>query len=192
MNFPASNSEDYVTIGDQGLHELRAFTICAWVKFLSTANGTIVSYSAPGSTNEISIYVFLNHVLFAVKDDWKWTETSAFGSSSWHSLCLTWSSMNGEIRLYEDKVLRDVITGVGTGQKITRGGNWTLGKDQAAAGEIPIYGKLMEVNVWGCVLPAEDISKFSTDCKSGIHGDIKRWTDFEACSGRGRQDCGYN
>ena len=90
--------------------------------------------------------------------------------------------MNGEVRMYHDSVLTLVETGVVTGQKITRGGEWMLGK-------LPVPGylfwfahmdhmELMGVNVWGCVLTPKEIAKFSTNCETCMQGNIIQWPEF--------------
>ena len=53
---------------DPGLTGLSAVTVCAWVKLVKNANGSIISYAVPSSANEFGIWCYTNVVEFYVKN----------------------------------------------------------------------------------------------------------------------------
>jgi hypothetical protein len=59
-----------VEVDDPDLPELSAFSICAWAKFVKNADGTILSYAVPTSTNEIAIWCYTSVVMFSITNDW--------------------------------------------------------------------------------------------------------------------------
>ncbi|XP_028411986.1 neuronal pentraxin-1-like isoform X2 [Dendronephthya gigantea] len=200
LQFPRYSTNDYVVISDPSLTEMDALTICAWVKFVSNGKGAIITYAVPGSTNELAIWCYVNVVLISVKNlVWFRAYNSTMSDGSWHALCMTWSSANGEIRVYKDDVLTDVRAGVGIGEKTVGGGTWVLGQDQDTVGggfdiKDSLRGELTMVNVWRRVLTRQEITKFSTNCENCMIGDVKRWTEFRTglrgnVELREKQDC---
>ena len=57
---------------DPGLTGLSAVTVCAWVKLVKNANGSIISYDVPMflNANEIGIWCYTNEVVFSLKNYW--------------------------------------------------------------------------------------------------------------------------
>jgi CUB/sushi domain-containing protein len=111
------------------------------------------------------------------------TYNSLLSDGFWHSICLTWSNVDGILTVYKDNVLTDQASGVATGKNISGGGRWVLGQDQDSVGggfaiKDAFEGELAEVNVWGRVITKQEIACFSTDCQRRMNGDVKSWTEF--------------
>ncbi len=73
MLFPRHSTLDYVEVDDPGLTGLSAVTVCAWVKLVKNANGTIISYAVLMflHANEIGIWCYTNEVVFCLKSSWE-------------------------------------------------------------------------------------------------------------------------
>lgn len=103
----------------------------------------------------------------------------------WHSICFTWSSQNGEYKVYKDGKMVNKGGGFQQGQTISGGGTWVLGQDQDSVGgsfEISqvMQGEMTEANVWNKVLSEKVIERFSSRCQSNLKGNVKSWSDFKS------------
>ncbi|CAB4041436.1 Hypothetical predicted protein, partial [Paramuricea clavata] len=164
MLFPRHSIKDYVEVDDPDLPELSAFSICAWAKFVKNADGTILSYAVQGGSkkaNEIAIWCYRTKVIFSITNVWTTTYNSLLSDGFWHSICLTWSNVDGNLAVYKDNVMTDQASGVVTGKNISGGGRWVLGQDQDSVGggfaiQDAFQGELAEVNVWGRVLTKQE------------------------------------
>ena len=112
------------------------------------------------------------------------SQNSVISDESWHAMCVTWSSVDGNLTVYRDNTVTDSYTGVHAGQMVSGGGLWVLGQDQDSWGggfDIvdSFHGEMAELNVWSRVLSRQEIAEFSTDCERCMNGDVISWSEFK-------------
>ncbi|XP_077998229.1 neuronal pentraxin-1-like [Glandiceps talaboti] len=155
---------------------LTAMTMCSWVK-VGDGSGrydTLVSYYTVSDNDELVLYV-LNSLQLYVINTVIYTSLNV-ADGSWHSLCVTWDSINGDWAVYDNGTMRNSDTGFQSGQTITGGGTLILGQgqDSLRGGYDPsraLIGTIAYLQIWSRALSADEIA--AIDCCS--HGDVYTW-----------------
>jgi hypothetical protein len=104
-----------------------------------------------------------------------------------HHVCVTWESSSGDVNVYKDGALSEILVDVQTGTQIKDGGIWVIGQDQDSPGggfqaKDSFKGILTEVNIWNRTLGSDEIESFAKDCDSLVQGNYKAYSDFNISS----------
>ena len=104
-----------------------------------------------------------------------------------HHVCVTWESSSGDVNVYKDGALSEILVDVQTGTQIKDGGIWVIGQDQDSPGggfqaKDSFNGILTEVNIWNRTLGSDEIESFAKDCDSLVQGNYKAYSDFNISS----------
>ncbi|KAJ7382135.1 Neuronal pentraxin-1 [Desmophyllum pertusum] len=202
MTFPRISTSDYAMKANAIGSSLSAFTVCFFVKLKDpdtpSSALTVYSYAASASPSGNGIYVCLSSPNIAINigtpkqiDEIK--TNSKIEDDQWHHVCVTWENSKGEWQLYMDGQLKENGTGMMKDHHNPSGGTVVFGQDQDSVGggfetgDAFGPGELTEVNLWGKVLSASDISAQHANCtitqaslvhwwdqfKGGVHGEVQ-------------------
>ncbi|XP_078596817.1 uncharacterized protein LOC144873379 [Branchiostoma floridae x Branchiostoma japonicum] len=180
MTFPAEiSTANYVEVHATMDEPLSELTICMDIRAHSATTGPFFSYAIPGRSNELT-------ALGRHNADWYKmligdTQSDRFPLpirvNTWHVLCVTWRSEDGDWAFYIDG--RSVMSGSGlaTGHLIGNNGVWILGQEQDSlrggfSTNEAYRGDLARFNVWDYVLSSEEMDGFH-GCRNG--GNVIDW-----------------
>ena len=104
-----------------------------------------------------------------------------------HHVCVTWESSSGDVNVYKDGALSEILVDIQTGTQIKDGGIWVIGQDQDSPGggfqaKDSFKGILTEVNIWNRTHGSDEIESFAKDCDSLVQGNYKAYSDFNISS----------
>ncbi|XP_070548561.1 uncharacterized protein [Ptychodera flava] len=137
----------------QIMPDMRSMTVCIWMKTCNvTRRGTLVSYAVSNQSEELVINYNATSIRTVIKGH---SEPIALNVAdcTWHHICLTWTSQNGDLKFYYDGVRLVERTDVGKGGNLKGGGRLVLGQrlryfDGEFIPEEAFCGSLAEFNVW--------------------------------------------
>ena len=104
LKFTSAGKLDYA-VWDGGLRSdwkpLEQLTLCSWISTLDKQNyGTVFSYATDDEANSLTLTDYSGFV-FYVNGANVVTDVTA-NDGQWHLICATWSSPEGQLRLYSD------------------------------------------------------------------------------------------
>ncbi|XP_070565175.1 fibropellin-1-like [Ptychodera flava] len=154
---------EYVETDD--LPGLTQFSICVWIKTRDTTNaGTIFTLGTSAQPNTLALYDCRNLKLVIVEETL--ATTASLNNGAWHHICLTWSSTNGDWRIYKDGVSEKSGTGFQRGRVIKKDATVTIGQYKSSNTDIFIQGRsfigeMSRLHMYSAVLSAGNVNKLS-------------------------------
>ncbi|XP_076145380.1 sushi, von Willebrand factor type A, EGF and pentraxin domain-containing protein 1 isoform X2 [Alosa pseudoharengus] len=183
LDFEVSGIHGFVMI-DGVMPSLRAITCTFWMRSSDTMNyGTPVSYAVEGSDNAFLLIDYNGWVLY-VNGKERITDCPAVNDGLWHHIGVSWSSEDGDWRVYIDGSPSDGGKGLSVGTFIPGGGVLVLGQDQDQRGEgfNPVesfVGSLSQLHIWNYVLSSQQIRALANGCPGDLsRGTVFAWSDF--------------
>ena len=165
LKFTSAGKLDYA-IWDGGLRSdwkrLEQLTLCSWISTLVKQNdGTVFSYATNDEANSLTLTNYSGFV-FCVNGAKMVTDVSA-NDGQWHLICATWSSPEGQLRLYSDVELKDKGAGLAANTSVHHNGTAIVGQEQDVRGgglnnAESYVGQLYGVELWDTVLDGQQIA----------------------------------
>ncbi|XP_034553947.1 neuronal pentraxin-1 [Notolabrus celidotus] len=184
ISFPMRTNYMYGRMKKTLLQEIFALTLCLWIKAgVGPSLGTPFSYSAPGQANELVLIEWGNNPMELLINDKAVTLPLTLGDGKWHSVCVTWTTRDGQWEVYQDGVQRGSGMNLSPWHPIKPGGVFILGQEQDTLGgrfdaTQSFVGEMSELHMWSHVLSASDIYSLAS-CGSHLRGDILAWSESE-------------
>ncbi|XP_077998209.1 neuronal pentraxin-2-like [Glandiceps talaboti] len=157
--------------------DLTAMTMCTWVKVGDGSGGsdTLVSYNVPDKGDDCIVLYTMNSFILYIQHGYKYT-TLNFADGSWHSLCVSWESVNGDWAVYDNGTYRAGGTGLSSGETLAGGGTLVLGQEQdwirgGYQTNQALIGTIAYLQIWSRALSANEIA--AIDCSTT--GDVYTW-----------------
>ncbi|XP_061107701.1 sushi, von Willebrand factor type A, EGF and pentraxin domain-containing protein 1 isoform X3 [Conger conger] len=184
LDFEVSGIHGYVMM-DGVMPPLKEITCTFWMKSSDTTNyGTPISYAVEGGSDNAFLLVDYNGWVVYVNGKERVTDCPAVNDGRWHHVGVSWRGRDGDWKVYLDGALSDGGKGLSVGTTIPGGGALVLGQDQDQKGEgfNPVesfVGSISQLNIWDCVLTAQQIKALATSCPKDIsRGSVLAWSDF--------------
>lgn len=177
LYFPKPGVSDFSIAQGPG-EDLKALTLCAWVKTNSSSSyGTIFSYATPESDNTLTLLDYGGLVVW-INAQYDVTRLQ-IADGTWHQICLTWSSLQGDYKIFSNGQLK-ASGSISKGVPIKGSGTIVLGQEQDAQGggfsRIESFtGEMTYVDVWSRVIPQELLPN---PCQDYQPGDWVSWVEF--------------
>ncbi|XP_078000107.1 uncharacterized protein LOC144452818 isoform X2 [Glandiceps talaboti] len=165
--------------------DLSEFTICYWM-FLDEEYGdnsnVAFSYFVQGDTEGSIVVENVNDLVVIInnkKSDFTGINLNNLTS---HVICLTWSSQNGDLTIYDRKEELYTESGLASGESIKGGGYLVIGQKQSIPGggfnkEDAFNGRLRYFNFYSTVLNKKGIKMASRVCTPDC-GDVVSWREL--------------
>ncbi|XP_070573941.1 neuronal pentraxin-1-like [Ptychodera flava] len=177
------NDTSYADVTGSGpiVSPLNAISVCSWVKDLSVGEHAIFSISCPEEADEFIFWYESETELQIWMKDSSTTYVDTTYDQKWHHLCISWASVGGVAKFYEDGLLILNIGNFRAGEQIRGGGYMIVGQEQDTNGggfDIPqaFNGEMTALNVWDEVITDSLILTLS-ECHHYGSGTYYSWID---------------
>ncbi|XP_010903737.3 neuronal pentraxin-2 [Esox lucius] len=168
----------------QPVPELRAFTVCLWLRPTGLGLGTPFSYAVAEQPNELVLLQGLHTPMELLIDDKVAQLPLNVSRGNWHHICVSWSQRGGAWQAFQGGRLTGEGQGLATWHNIRPGGVLVLGQEQDTLGgrfdsAQALVGELSQWNLWERVLTSKEVSSLA-NCSRHVprpHGTVIAWTN---------------
>lgn len=184
-------------------------SLCVWARFTPLAgdkleegkNGTVVSYASRKKDDELALARSPEGMLrVVIKGEAVETQTR-IDDGQWHHMCVTWSSITGDAKVYIDGLEAASKSKHRVGAKVEPSGSFVLGEaQQGGPGKIQstagtsFRGDAAELSVWKRVLDRKEVLSMSKSSagKGKQKGCVLLWSFVGSSEEEGVQDMSDN
>uniref|UniRef100_A0A8C9QTU6 Neuronal pentraxin receptor n=1 Tax=Spermophilus dauricus TaxID=99837 RepID=A0A8C9QTU6_SPEDA len=204
ISIPIRNNYMYGRVR-KALPELYAFTACMWLRSKSggTGQGTPFSSSVPGQANEIVLLEAGHEPMELLINDKVAQLPLSLKDSSWHHICIAWTTRDGLWSAYQDGELRGSGENLAAWHPIKPHGILILGQEQDTLGgrfdaTQAFVGDITQFNLWDHALTPAQVLGIA-NCTGPLLGNVLPWEDklveafggatkssFDVCKGRAK------
>ncbi|KAM3921641.1 carbonic anhydrase 6 [Leptodactylus fuscus] len=175
FHFTSTHPAAHVEVHPLKALDLTQFTLCMWVRTKHEGNQKVFSYSTANTEHELVLSIGSGIYL------WIGGQSVDFNlhhrSEEWVHYCVRWESSSGRSELWvsglhgKEKILQK-------GYVLKPGGVTLLAKDRfnlLGLFDNSFIGKLSNLNLWGHLLSAQEISALSKCQVTELKGDLISW-----------------
>ncbi|XP_029583144.1 neuronal pentraxin receptor, partial [Salmo trutta] len=185
LSFPTRTNYMYAVV-QHPIPELRAFTVCLWLRPAEGGIGTPFSYAVAEQPNELVLLQGMHTPVELLINDKAAELPLNLSRGSWHHICVSWSQRGGAWQAYQGGKLRGEGQGLAAWHHIRPGGVLILGQEQDTLGgrfdsSQALVGELSQWNVWERVLTPSEVSSLAHCSQHGPQpkGNVAPWTNRE-------------
>ncbi|XP_038836269.1 neuronal pentraxin receptor-like [Salvelinus namaycush] len=185
LSFPARTNYMYAVV-HHPIPELRAFTVCLWLRPTEGGIGTPFSYAVAEQPNELVLLQGMHTPVELLINNKVAQLPLNLSRGSWHHICVSWSQRGGAWQAYQGGKLRGEGQGLAAWHHIRPGGVLILGQEQDTLGgrfdsSQAMVGELSQWNVWEQVLTPSEVSSLAHCSQHSPQpkGNVAPWTNRE-------------
>ncbi|XP_071754593.1 neuronal pentraxin receptor a [Centroberyx gerrardi] len=180
LSFPSRTNYMHAVI-KHPVPELRAFSVCLWLRPAEGGIGTPLSYAVPEQPNELVLLQGLHTPTELLVNDKVAQLPLNLSRGSWQHMCVSWSQKGGAWQAYQGGKLRGEGHGLAPGHHIRPGGVLILGQEQDSLGggfdsSQALVGELSQVGLWDRVLTPSQVASLAR-CGRVTQGSVAPWTE---------------
>ncbi|KAL0992669.1 hypothetical protein UPYG_G00096500 [Umbra pygmaea] len=183
LSFPGRTNYMYAVVRHP-VPELRAFTVCFWLRPTQTGIGTPFSYAVAEQPNELALLQGLHTPAELLINNKVAQLPLNVSQGSWHHICVSWSQRDGAWHAYQGGRLMAEGQGLAAWHNVRPGGVLILGQEQDTLGggfdsSQALVGEMSQWNLWERVLTAKEVSSLASCSQHGpqSQGIVAPWTN---------------